>query len=358
MSKILEVIDSSFAYKNEPKDEDGNRLPLGAVKVTSAGGGGKKNLRHEWAIPLGPVKRIPLVGEHVMTFRGPSWSADPGDNPQRAYYLTSCNVQDNLNIGILPQTFIRGTNSSLGKLTEFLNSLGNPQKETALDPFIGQTFQEKDTVKPVQPYEGDTIIEGRWGQTIRMTSTIEDSPHPEATEGKNIYEIKACADWEGGSFGAGSPIIFITNGHAPTGGPAQYTKESFKEDEATIVMTSGQKLKTFEAAHPNLGPGVTKSNKSDVSQVIISSDRLVFNAKEEHVILAGKKSVQIATPDWAADMNEVLTIMDELLNIMQRITSASSPYPTTPGIGNGPTLANPEAGAVAGLVSRMAALKQ
>lgn len=356
MSKILEVIDSSFAYKNRPEDENGERLPLGAVKVTSAGGqSGNKNLRHEWAIPLGPVKRIPLVGEHVFTFKGPSWSADPGQQPQRSYYLTSANVQDNLNIGILPQTFLRGTNAPIGRLTEFLNSLGNPQKETALDPFIGQTFQETDTIKPVQPYEGDTILEGRWGQTIRLTSTVEASPHPEATEGIDLYEIKACADWEGGSFGPGSPIIFITNGHAPTPGPNRYTKESFEKDEATICMTSGQKLKTFEAAQPNLGPGVTKSSKSDVSQVIITSDRLVFNAKEEHVILVGKKSVQIATPDWAADMNEVLTIMDELLNVMQRITSGQSQYPTPVG---GPTLTNPESGAVAALVQRMAALKQ
>ena len=356
--KILEVIDTTTAYSSTPKNDEGERLPLGAIKVRSAGGGGKKNTNDEFAIPLGPVKRIPLVGEHVMTFRGPSWSADPGDNPERAYYLTSCNVQDNLNLGILPQTFLRGRNNPIGQLSDFLNSLGNPQKETALDPFLGQTFQERETIKPVQPYEGDTLIEGRWGQTIRMTSTIEDSPHPDATEGKDVYEIPGCSDWEGGVFGAGSPIMFITNGHFPIPGPNRYSKESFELDKSTICMTSGQKLKTFETAQPNLGIGVPRSNKADTSQVVITSDRLVFNAKREYLILAAKRSVQVATPNWAADMNEVLTIMDELLNIMQRITSASSPYPTTPGIGNGPTLANPEAGAVAALVSRMSRLKQ
>jgi len=358
MSKILEVIDTTNAYISKPKDEEGERLPLGSVKVRSAGGGGKKNIKDEWAIPLGPIKRIPLIGEHVFTFQGPSWSSDPGNNPQRPYYLTSCNVQDNLNLGILPQTFLRGKDTPTGQLADFLNSLGNPQKETALDPFMGQTFQEKETVKPVQPYEGDTILEGRWGQTIRMSSTVEDSPHPEATEGKDAYEIKACADWEGGVFGAGSPITFITNGHAPKGGPAQYTKESFEKDKSVICMTSGQKLKTFETAQPNLGTGVPRSNKSDSSQVVISSDRLVFNAKKEYLILAAKRSVQIATPDWAADMNEVLSIMDEFLKVMQQITSGASAYPTAPGLGNGPTLANPATGDISALVSRMSALKQ
>jgi len=356
MAKILEVIDTVSAYISEPKDEEGVRIPLGSVKVRSSGG--NKNSKDEWAIPLGPIKRIPLIGEHVFTFRGPSWSADPGDNPQRAYYLTSCNVQDNLNLGILPQTFLKGKNAPVGMLGEFLNSLGNPQKETALDPFMGETFQERETIKPVQPYEGDTILEGRWGQTIRFGSTVEDSQHPDALIGKDVYEIKACADWEGGVFGAGSPITFITNGHKPLFGPNKYTKESFKDDLATICMTSGQKLKTFETAQPNLGTGVPRSNKADSSQVVISSDRLVFNAKKEYLILSAKRSVQVATPDWAADMNEVLTIMDEFLKIMQKITGGQSAYPTTPGIGNGPTLANPEAGAVATLASRMAALKQ
>ena len=358
MSKILEVIDTTNAYTSEPKDEEGEKLPLGSVKVRSAGGGGKKNNNDEWAIPLGPVKRIPLVGEHVMTFRGPSWSADPGNNPQRAYYLTSCNVQDNLNLGILPQTFLRGKDQPTGILGDFLNSLGNPQKESALDPFMGETFQERETIKPMQPYEGDTIIEGRWGQTIRFGSTVEDSPHPDAIKGKDVYEIKACADWEGGIFGAGSPITFITNGHFPIPGTNKYSKESFELDRSTICMTSGQKLKTFETAQPNLGIGVPRSNKADSSQVVISSDRLVFNAKKEFLILAAKQSVQVATPDWAADMNEVLSIMDEFLKVMQQITSGASAYPTAPGLGNGPTLANPAAGDIAALVSRMSQLKQ
>tara|TARA_A100001515_G_scaffold145077_1_gene151799 strand:+ start:2017 stop:3081 length:1065 start_codon:yes stop_codon:yes gene_type:complete len=354
MPKVLEVLDTTAAFKNEPEDENGERLPLGSVKVRTAGGGGKKNFKDEWAVPLGPVKRIPLVGEHVITMRGPSWGAGQGENPERAYYMMSCNVQDNLNIGILPQTFLRGRNNPVGRLGDFINSLGNPQREDPEDPFIGQTFQETDTVKPVQPYEGDTILESRFGQVIRMSSTVTNSPHPDATEGIDLYEIKACADWEGGTMQS-SPIMIITNGLAPVGGPATYTKESFEDDKATICMTSGQKLKRFETAQSNLGQGVDQANKSEVSQVIISSDRLVFNAKEEHVILSAKESVQIATPDWAADMNEVLSIMDEFLQAMQKITSGQSQYPTPVG---GPTLANPEAGTIQALVQRMAQLKQ
>ena len=347
MGQAVEVVTTANAYVNNPETDEGDKLPLG------------------------PIKRIPLIGEHVIVIKGPSWSADAGDNPGSSYYLTSCNIQGNLNIGILPQTYLRSRSAPVGQLDDLENSQGNPQTATADDPFIGETFQESDQVKPVQPYEGDTILESRWGSVMRFTSTVEKSPHPDAKKGIDLYEIKACADWEGGN-GPGSPLTIITNGLKPVGGEAAYTKESFEDDNATIMMTSGQKIKTFETAQSNLGRGVDTSNASETPQVIISSDRLVYNAKKEHVIIAAKEDVIVATPDWAAEMNEVHNIlndflanMDDFAAAMEKITNASAPYPTAPGLGNGPTLANPEAGSVAAvkaaqaqLVSRMEALKQ
>ncbi len=370
---VVEVKATANAYVNKPKDTrkggTGEDLPLGAIYYVTADGTGRTNPGGDWAIPLGPIKRIPLVGEHVIIVKGPSWSADAADPEDKAYYLTSCNIQGNNNLGILPQTWIRGRSQPIGQLEDYNNSQGNPQTATADDPFLGETFQELDTVQPVQPYEGDTIIESRWGSVIRFTSTIEDSPHSDAIKGKGIYEIPP--DWEGGN-GPGSPLMIITNGIKPVGGKASYTIESFEDDNATIMMTSGQKIKTFETAQSNLGAGVDTSNTSETPQVIISSDRLVFNAKKEHVIIAASEDVIVSTPDWAAEMNEVHSIlndflanMDDFAAALEKITAGSAPYPTAPGLGNGPTLANPEAGSVAAvkaaqaqLVSRMEALKQ
>lgn len=360
MSKIYEVVDTTTAYTSTPKDAYGKTLPLGVVKVRTPNDGGdsaKQNAKDEWAVPLGPIKRIPLIGEQVLTLQGPSWSADSAAVKNIAYYLTSCNVQDNLNIGVLPQTFLTGKSNQPSQINNFLNSLGNPQTTTGLNPFLGETFQERSNIKPMQPFEGDTIIEGRWGQTIRLSSTIEASPHPDALAGKKVYALGG-SDWEGGVHGPGSPIMFITNGHAPITGKSQYSKESFELDNSTICLTSGQILKTFETGQPNLGLGVPRSNKANSSQIVISSDRLVFNAKKEFLVLVAKKSVQIATPDWAADMNEVLSIIDEFLKVMQKITSGASPYPTSPGVVNGPTAANPAAGEISALVARMLKLKQ
>ena len=230
MGQAVEVITTANAYVNNPETDEGDKLPLGAIKYRTSSGTGRTNPCDEWAIPLGPIKRIPLIGEHVIVIKGPSWSADAGDNPGSSYYLTSCNIQGNLNIGILPQTYLRSRSAPVGQLDDLENSQGNPQTATADDPFIGETFQESDQVKPVQPYEGDTILESRWGSVMRFTSTVEKSPHPDAKKGIDLYEIKACADWEGGN-GPGSPLTIITNGLKPVGGEAAYTKESNNHDD-------------------------------------------------------------------------------------------------------------------------------
>ncbi len=353
MAKVKEVIITDIAYENKPVDDKGNPVPLSTICVKDASAGGKGNSNNSYVRPFGPLKQIPLIGEQVMVVQGPSWNASTSTLTDVGYYYPPFNVHNNINIGILPKTFLR--NTSAQDATQYRNSFV-PIRELASKVHIGETFKEVPTVKPIQPYEGDTILEGRFGQSIRMSSTIIENKHPLSRKGKNVYEIRGCDDWQGDTSGA--PITWITNGLKPIAGSAQYTAESFENDASTICLTAGQKLVTFQTAQPNLGPDVRKSNIADVNQVIINSDRLVFNAKKEHIVLSAKRSVTVATPDWAADMNEVLSIMDEFLKIMQRITNGSSAYPTTPGLGNGPTLANPAAGQVAALVRRMAALKQ
>ena len=345
-----EVIAIDKAFKPS-RSKLGIPLKLGAVKIRMAKSTGGGPRIERFAYPLFNFQQVPLVGEHIAVIKGPSSLTNPGTMATTFFYLGPISIHGNNHLNPMPGAF--DVDKAGGGAVGVASSVG----ATALSKLRykpGANFKEAKDVLKLQPYEGDTILESRFGQVIRMSSTVTNSPHPDATEGIDLYEIKACADWEGGTMQS-SPIMIITNGLAPVGGPATYTKESFEDDKATICMTSGQKLKRFETAQSNLGQGVDQANKSEVSQVIISSDRLVFNAKEEHVILSAKESVQIATPDWAADMNEVLSIMDEFLQAMQKITSGQSQYPTPVG---GPTLANPEAGTIQALVQRMAQLKQ
>ena len=68
---------------------------------------------------------------------------------------------------------------------------------------LGNNFQEKLSVRNLQPYEGDLIYQGRWGQSLRFGSTANNTPIP------NPWS-KSGED--------GDPITIIKNG--------QYEEES------------------------------------------------------------------------------------------------------------------------------------
>jgi hypothetical protein len=70
--------------------------------------------------------------------------------------------------------------------------------------YLGKTFNERD-INPLLPFEGDIIYEGRWGNTIRLGSTViasaSLSPNDWSTEGVGQN---------------GDPIIIIKNGQGNT----------------------------------------------------------------------------------------------------------------------------------------------
>ena len=79
---------------------------------------------------------------------------------------------------------------------------------------------EEQRMSPLQPFYGDTIFEGRSGQTIRLSS----EKHP-----KNIYTDNS---------NKGKPFIIISNGQVLEKGGNNFTVEDINKDDSTIFITS------------------------------------------------------------------------------------------------------------------------
>ena len=66
----------------------------------------------------------------------------------------------------------------------------NPNTQVE-EPIPGKTFQEDGSVRNLYPVEGDVILEGRWGNSLRFSSTAvhtsesKDTESPWSTEGTN-----------------------------------------------------------------------------------------------------------------------------------------------------------------------------
>ena len=65
-----------------------------------------------------------------------------------------------------------------------------------------------------------------------------------------------------------------------------------------------------------IGKGVEKLSIYLKPQIIASSDRIVFNAKKDEILLIAKKDVKIVTKSWNSDMDEFFTTM---LDFMEEV---------------------------------------
>ena len=292
----------------------------------------------DFAFPLGNISRMPLKGEHVLLVKGPSFLMNQGTiDSDVFYYIDVVNIHGNKHLNPMPD-------SKAGEIDG-----ANPDYAASSGPVVednepyepGENFVEVDTVKNHQPFEGDLILEGRHGHSIRFSQGIEGDT--------NQYDNQPY--WEGKS---GSPILSISNGTTPQGGANKFVIENPDETGSSILLTSKDLKLSKYTLSQGIGPAKPMADYNS-PQVAINADRLIFNSKIDEIILTGAKDVIVATPAWTAEMDKIFTILDELVNAVDRICAGQSQFPTPTG---GPTLPNPEASKLKNLVNQLNELKQ
>ena len=153
------------------------------------------------------------------------------------YYFPNLNIQNHPHHNALPT--IKGISDDASKrdYKQTENGLAVRQIEdegTNID--LGDYFKEQTKIKPLLPYEGDTIIEGRFGNSIRFGST---------NIGESILEENKNR-WSNNST-VGDPILIIRNGQLEeTDGKGWvHSIEDIDDDASSIYLTSNQKLDKF-----------------------------------------------------------------------------------------------------------------
>lgn len=149
-------------------------------------------------------------------------------------------------------------------------------------------YKKNENIKFLKPREGDTIITGRAGNTIRFSEFF-------LTEDETI---DANGNPKGGT---SSPSIFIRNKQNPTLDNEKIgtlVEESIDLDGTSVYITSGKvkipfketikKQKVAFTGYPN-----SKDLKGD--QLFINSDRIILSAKASEFIIFGKGNTGIIT---------------------------------------------------------------
>jgi len=281
---------------NHPRFEEvGGWLGLGTIFYDSLSFPGVKSSREidGRAKPyFSNSKFYPLINEIVSIIS----SVDPinsqmpqSSGRETAYYFPPVNSWNNPHHNSLPDKSAGELTSPITPKTysEVESGQVNRSATQPVSTILGATFKEKDNVYPLYPYEGDNIIEGRWNNSIRLGSTTNFPPFPNFWS-ENKKE--------------GDPIILIRNGTTITSNQEGWipTVENLQNDLSSIYLTSTQKIPFFPASFKtdSFGPNdvsLPQPSEFDKNQIILTSGRLVLNAKNEGMLLSSSEVIHLSS---------------------------------------------------------------
>ena len=235
------------------------------------------------AKPYDPsIRNFPLINEIVFIAQLPDTDIGRFTSSKKSYYMSVVGLWNHPHHNAFPQ------NSNIlppSQQKDYVETeAGSVRRVTdqSTEIFLGRTFVERGNIHPLLPFEGDRILEGRWGNSIRFGSTVRDSVNTWSSTGVN-----------------GDPITILRNGQGVQTDEGWIpTIEDINNDDSSIYLTSTQKIPLQSRAveinqyfsYPDNGKPATPSEYAG-KQVILNSGRLVFNTTQDHLLLSSQKSI-------------------------------------------------------------------
>jgi hypothetical protein len=229
----------------------------------------------------------PLKNELIYIFSLPSPDIQNSNYQENYYYISPINIWNSNHHNGIPTIFQNEDLPDSQKQDYQQTSAGSVRRVTdgSSDINLGQTFSEISNLKPIKKFEGDVIVEGRLGNSIRLGSTI-------------VKNGNSLNNWSTNGLG-GDPITIIRNGQGDLGSVGFLpTEENINQDPSSIYLTTTQKIQiepssTNYYSYKEEAPQLPKDYIQN--QIIISSGRLLFNSSTDHILLSSAKSISLSS---------------------------------------------------------------
>ena len=278
------VLDENHKYYERVGQWNG----IGAIFYEIVNQSGTKSVLN-FALPYdSQLKTYPLINEIVLLISLPNQSMGLVSSNESYFYMSPLgiwnhphhdaypNVLDGLNDQEQQRDYQATSQGSVRQVTDGsteidLNS-SNPSQNT---------FVEKVDIHPLMPFMGDSLLEGRHGQSLRFGSTAKSK-----SEKKN--------NWSD-SGENGDPITILRNGQPSKVSDEGWIpiNENINDDLSSIYLTSTQKI-PFKLAREEQEKWIkspTFPGQYILPQILINSGQISINSKEDSILLSSKKSI-------------------------------------------------------------------
>lgn len=258
--ELAEVIgvNNSYEFIEPNSGSAGNADQLFSIQVQTVNRYDiKRDIRTAKPMNLNYLQ-IPTIGEHVLIFRAYNQETTLLNTGIQWYYFQPYAIQSKINSNIVPGISYR-------------NAINTTDTEKVV---TGRYFKLA-SVSSLQPYEGDILYQGRWGNTIRLGSTIQYS------------DLMLAPNWT--SDNAGDPIIIISNGKKTT---KSFTVEDIQMDESSLYLTSKQRINKL-ATNRTISSNISSISNFNKSQLIGVADRIILKSKTDSIIIDAKDKMEL-----------------------------------------------------------------
>jgi hypothetical protein len=211
------------------------------------------------ALPLLPYQKyFPLPGEIVLLFNLPAAPSPITNKPFETYYISPINAWNS------PQ----------------FNGLFIDEDKNLLKGY--NSFKQNNNFRGIQPFAGDNIVEGRFGNSLRFGSTNKDGDKDESPWSTNPSEL------------VNNPIVILSNEHNFKISGSDLYVEDINRDGSSLYLTSQQSI-LLDIGNIRLSNITNPIGVRDYTgpQAIINADRTIISSKSDEVLVFGQTGVEL-----------------------------------------------------------------
>ena len=282
--EIAEVKKVYATEKDLPSDDD--RVPkyelLGGIEFKNVTGKGTS--KGVSAKPLNSnLKQIPVEGEYVLIQR---FFGEYYYTPQ----VNLFNHPNNSSYQGFSTRFLNRNKSIVNDETIEKDNTGIVENKPANQVrTLGDNFLSNFNFRQVIPEEGNVILNGRFGNSIRLGSNIknglQDSPN---------IKLRAGQLQDTTNFGEENLLEDLNSKPISAG-----VEENINSDGSSMWMTTDETVSLTPATleDPNIYPTSVVPEEFGGKQIILNSGRLIFNSKEDGILGFSNGPIDLSTLD-------------------------------------------------------------
>jgi hypothetical protein len=271
---------------------------IGAIFYEIVNKSGTKSYPN-FALPYdAQLKTYPLINEIVLLISLPNQSIGFVSSNESYFYMSPLGIWNHPHHNAYPnlldkendeeqtRDYPSSTSGSVRRVEDGSTEINLNSSNTSQNTFP-EKEKEKSNIHPLMPFMGDSLLEGRYGQSLRFGSTAKSK-----SEKKN--------NWSD-SGENGDPITILRNGQ-----PSKVSNEGWipiteniNNDLSSIYLTSTQKLPynlSIEKSEKWLKPP-TFPGQYILPQILLNSSQISINSKEDSILLSSKKSIGLTCED-------------------------------------------------------------